>query len=194
MNKQMFLDGLRAALAQLPADEIEKTLSYYAEIIDDRIEDGMSEEEAVASMEPIETLAARVVNEAPAVDKAVRKVKNSGIPTGVWVVLAIFGFPIWFPLLLAGLALIFATFVSLIGVIISLVAVVAALAVSGLVVSIVGIATGGFGGAGVLLCLGVGFILLGLALLLAFPVAYLIKGVWFGIKALFRKIRSWFKR
>lgn len=50
MQKTEFLDRLRAALADLPAEELEKTLGYYAEMIEDRMEDGMDEEAAVAAM------------------------------------------------------------------------------------------------------------------------------------------------
>lgn len=35
MQKTEFLDRLRAALADLPAEELEKTLGYYAEMIED---------------------------------------------------------------------------------------------------------------------------------------------------------------
>ena len=38
MNKQEFIDALRAALSGLPADDVEDRLSYYGEMIDDRIE------------------------------------------------------------------------------------------------------------------------------------------------------------
>lgn len=48
MNRDIFLHQLRIRLAQLPEDEVQKRLDYYAEIIDDMIEDGISEEEAVA--------------------------------------------------------------------------------------------------------------------------------------------------
>lgn len=50
MQKTEFLDRLRTALADLPAEELEKTLGYYAEMIEDRMEDGMDEEAAVAAM------------------------------------------------------------------------------------------------------------------------------------------------
>ena len=47
MRKTEFLERLRAALNALPEEEAKKTIAYYAEMIDDRIEDGMSEEEAI---------------------------------------------------------------------------------------------------------------------------------------------------
>ncbi len=194
MNKQTFLDGLRSALAQLPADEIDKTLSYFGEIIDDRMEEGMSEEEAVASMESIDVLAARIINDAPVMGKAVRKAKKSGISSAVWIVLAVIGFPVWFPLLMAIFAVIISMFVVLIALIISLMAVVIGLGVGGIVTIIGGLFSGILSGYGVLFVVGTGFLLAGIAILLCFPVFYLIKALWAGMKALGRKIRSWFKR
>ena len=50
MNKSEFLNSLEEKLKELPKDEIRKTIDYYDEMIDDRIEDGMTEEEAVKSI------------------------------------------------------------------------------------------------------------------------------------------------
>lgn len=49
MTKSDFLDLLREKISRLPEWEAAKTVVYYSEMIDDRIEDGMSEEEAVAA-------------------------------------------------------------------------------------------------------------------------------------------------
>jgi uncharacterized membrane protein len=58
MTKSEFLNQLRSRISNLPPDEVERTISYFTEIIDDRIEDGMSEQEAVAGMESIDTIIA----------------------------------------------------------------------------------------------------------------------------------------
>ncbi len=50
MNKREFLQKLENGLSGLPREDIEQRLSFYAEMIDDRIEDGFSEEEAVAGI------------------------------------------------------------------------------------------------------------------------------------------------
>ena len=70
MDKRTFLDGLRTALVSLPASEIDKTVAYYEEMIDDRIEEGMSEEEAVASMEPIGVLAQMCIRDSRSIDQS----------------------------------------------------------------------------------------------------------------------------
>ena len=57
MNKTEFLDALRHALGKLPSYEVEQSIAFYAEMIDDRIEDGMSEQEAVAALGSVHAIA-----------------------------------------------------------------------------------------------------------------------------------------
>ena len=47
MTKNAFLSELRAALSALPEQEQNERLRFYAEMIDDRMEDGMTEEEMI---------------------------------------------------------------------------------------------------------------------------------------------------
>ena len=61
MNKTEFLDALRHALGKLPSYEVEQSIAFYAEMIDDRIEDGMSEQEAVAALGSVHAIAAQIV-------------------------------------------------------------------------------------------------------------------------------------
>ena len=48
MNKQEFLDELRKGLCGLPSEDIEERINFYSEMIDDRMEEGLTEEESVA--------------------------------------------------------------------------------------------------------------------------------------------------
>ena len=66
MTREMFLNDLRNALVGLQEEEIDSVLAYYSEMIDDRVEAGMSEEDALRAMESVETIAARVLSEAGA--------------------------------------------------------------------------------------------------------------------------------
>ena len=50
MTKASFLGELRLRLASLPDADIQEALEYYEEMIDDRIEAGMDEEEAVRTL------------------------------------------------------------------------------------------------------------------------------------------------
>ena len=47
MKKEAFLNELRSRLSGLPHGDLEDRISFYAEMIDARIEDGMSEEDAI---------------------------------------------------------------------------------------------------------------------------------------------------
>lgn len=47
MNKEQFLTQVKQRISALPQTDIEKSLDYYSEIIDDYIEDGLSQEQAI---------------------------------------------------------------------------------------------------------------------------------------------------
>ena len=63
MTRKEFLNDLYRHLYGLTQDQAEQHLTYYAEMLADRIEEGMTEDEAVASMEDVETIARRVMEE-----------------------------------------------------------------------------------------------------------------------------------
>ena len=65
MNKQEFLSELERALGKLPHAEVEQALAFYDEAISDRMEDGLSEAEAVADLGPIDEIAAQIAAETP---------------------------------------------------------------------------------------------------------------------------------
>ena len=48
MNKTEFLVRLQQGLTGLPQEDIDERLNFYNEMISDRMEDGLGEEEAVA--------------------------------------------------------------------------------------------------------------------------------------------------
>ena len=94
MTKIEYLKMLKRALKPITLAEREKSLAYFSEVIDDRMEEGISEESAVAELESIDAAAERIIAEASAQGQL--RPKRS-----VWeIVLIVLGFPIWFPLLL----------------------------------------------------------------------------------------------
>ena len=123
MNKTEFLDALRHALGKLPSYEVEQSIAFYAEMIDDRIEDGMSEQEAVAALGSVHAIAAQIVAETPPIPKAIAKA-NTGSRTLNIVLLAILS-PIWVTLALACMVL--AIYLAIWSVVVALWAVVAML-------------------------------------------------------------------
>jgi len=62
MTKRQFLNELYRRLDALPREEAEQHLTYYAEMLSDRMEDGMTEEEAVAAMEDMDIIVRRILD------------------------------------------------------------------------------------------------------------------------------------
>ena len=104
MNKEQFLLDLASALAGLPEEDIEKSLEYYSEMIDDRIEEGLSDEEAVADLGSIEEIRAQIIKDTPLPKLIKEKVKPKRSLSGLEITLIIIGSPIWFSLLVAAAA------------------------------------------------------------------------------------------
>ena len=99
MKKKEFLAKLKRGLAGLPRKEISERLSFYDEMIDDRIEDGASEEDAVASIGDLSEIVSQIrADFSGARTEGKRKTGGPGAGT---VLLLILGFPLWFPLLCA---------------------------------------------------------------------------------------------
>ena len=149
MTKQEFLEQLSK---RLPPEEREERLAFYSEMIDDRMEEGMTEAEAVASMDPVE--------DAP-VEKAPPKRKLSAGE----IALLCLGAPLWIPLLIAAGSVVLSLYVSLWSVLISLWAVFGSLVACGAVgvVGGIGVALGGYVPSGLTL-LGAGFVCGGLSI------------------------------
>ena len=56
MTKQEFLSGLEEKLSGLPEEDIRGRLTFYSEMIDDRIEDGIPEEFAIMDLGSLEEI------------------------------------------------------------------------------------------------------------------------------------------
>ncbi len=63
MNRQEFLVQLRKGLSGLSQDDIEECLTFYSEAIDDRMEEGLSEEEAISAVGFVDEIVTQVVTE-----------------------------------------------------------------------------------------------------------------------------------
>ena len=119
MNKQEFLSALQKALKGLPKAEVEERLNFYGEMIDDRMEEGLSEEAAVAEIGSAEEIAQQILSEIP-LGKLVKE-KIKGKKRDTWkTVLIIAGSPVWLSLLIAAFAVVLSLFVSLWAVVICL--------------------------------------------------------------------------
>lgn len=100
MDKQEFLSKLRAKLSGLPQKELEERLSFYSEMIDDRIEEGLSEEDAVKELGTVDEVAGQVIAEIP-LSKLVKERIKPKRALNVWeIVLLAIGSPIWLSLMI----------------------------------------------------------------------------------------------
>ena len=99
MNKQEYLARLRAALACLPEGEIEESVAFYTEMIDDRVADGLTEEEATAQLDDPKAAARAIVADLPVVPRTVVRTKQRN--RALYWTLVILGSPLWLTLLLA---------------------------------------------------------------------------------------------
>lgn len=150
MHKQEFLAQLRKGLSGLPQADIEERLTFYSEMLEDRMEEGFSEEEAVSAAGPVSEIVAQAVADIPLARLARERIRPRRRPKAWEIVLLALGFPIWLSLGVAAIAVILAVYVSLWAVLVSLWAVFAALAVCavGSVPACVILAAGGSGAPG----------------------------------------------
>ena len=75
MNKQEYLEAIRSRISAMPADDVNRFMDYYSEMIDDRVEDGLSEEEAVADMGSPEAAVEQILEEMPLTKLVKEKIK-----------------------------------------------------------------------------------------------------------------------
>ena len=111
MKKKEFLKELENNLKGLPQRDIDERVEFYSEMIDDRIEDGKTEEQAVAEIGSIDEVVDQIAKDT----SLVRLVKNKITPkksiSGLGIALLILGFPLWFPLLVTFFVLVLVFFI-----------------------------------------------------------------------------------
>lgn len=121
MNKKEFLNDLDSKLDFLTEEERNKTINYYSEIIEDRIESGASEEEAVLQMESTEVIAKKLMAEnntqKTTSEKVLDFIDKLFEKHGYLFVLiiAILSIPLWTPILGGILGLVCTIFLILFG-------------------------------------------------------------------------------
>lgn len=180
MTKQEFLKKLQSSLPGLPLDEVEERLAFYSEMIEDRMEEGVTEEEAVLAVGNVEEIASQIVADTP-----LRKIVKENIkpkrPMKVWeMVLLILGSPVWFSLLVAAFAVALSLYAAAWSVVISLWAAFASLTACGFGGIFVGIffAFAGHGIAG-MATIGAALVCVGLGIFLFFGCKAITRGILF---------------
>ena len=192
MNKSEFLAKLKEALAGLPKDDVNERLAFYSEMIDDRVEEGLTEAEAVEAAGPVDEIVKETLADIPLQKLVKEKVRGRRMSAGE-IVLIVLGAPLWFPLLVAAAVLVLAFYIVIWSLVLVLWVVWLAFCVTALACIVFGVfMAAGHSLTPCLLAFGAGLLFAGLALLL-FPgcvgatkgMAKVTKATAVGIKKLF---------
>ena len=190
MSKQEFLTQLRKGLSGLPQGDIEERLAFYSEMIDDQMEEGLSEEEAVSAVGTVDEIVKQAVAETPLAKIAKERIKSKRRISAGEIVLLILGSPIWLSLVIAAFAVILSLYISLWAVIVSLWAVFVSLAAGfiGGVLSCIIFTIGGNVASSIAM-LAAGIVCAGLSILMFYGCKVVTKG----ILLLTKKMAIWIK-
>lgn len=196
MTKQKFLDNVRGHIGALPKQDRDRFLEFYSESIDDRIEDGLTEEAAVEAIGSVEEVVAQILSEAQPAPEETTPVRRK---LRVWeLVLLVLGSPLWITLLAAFAVVVLSIVLVLVTGYVVLWAGVAALyagdlsmaagAVAGFLGGAYYLTSGNIGPA--LMAFGTGIALIGAAILAFFICNLAAKGVLALGKLILRGIRA----
>ena len=111
MTREQFLNQLREKLSGLPSEDIEDRISFYYEMIDDMMDEGKTEEEAVAEIGSVDDVVYEIAQETPLVKIVKERIKPKRRLAAWEIVLLVLGFPLWFPLALTALILLLVAYI-----------------------------------------------------------------------------------
>ena len=192
MNKKEFLDKLKKGLDGLPQEDIEERLNFYSEMIDDRIEEGHKEKEAVSDIGPDDDIIKQIISQTPLTKIVKQRVKPKRALEAWEIILIILGFPIWFSILISLFAIVFSIYITFWSIIISLWCVEFSMIISTIFVMIAAIFL--VAKINILTLIGIILFLIGISILLFFicklitkTLILLTKKIILGIKSLLIK-------
>lgn len=178
MNKEDFLDELAKRLSGLPQEDIDERIAFYREMIYARMEEGLSEEEAIASIGSVDEVVRKIMAEYPLTALVKDKVRPKRKLETWEIILLVLGFPLWFPLLIGAFAIVLSIYITIWAVIISLFAADFS-CLAGCLGGLVGIfqylRVGNFAGA--LFSVGAALVCAGVAILMFIACIYIAKTV-----------------
>ena len=192
MTKFQFLSELQYRLRGLPDGEIRESLDYYAEMINEHIEEGMYEEYAVAVIGSPKQVADKILSEASLISIIKGRAKNKKLSAWGWA-LIILSSPIWLALLVSAVAVVISVYAVFWSVWVSLFASAVAICAC----SLAGGVLAGISfwqansGAGIFFS-GATAILLGLGVLAICGCLYLVKSILWISKKTWRMIKALF--
>ena len=139
MTKDEFIGELDKALVGLPVQDLKDRLMYYTELIEGRMEGGLSEEAAVASVGTVGETVGRIMSEISIGNLVTKRPRRKTKRDKGKALLMVLGFPIWFPLTVAAFALFLAFNITIAAVLFALFVVDLALAAAGFLAMFVSI-------------------------------------------------------
>ncbi len=160
MTKRQFIGELKAKTKHLTKAERRELISYYNEMISERMEDGMSEEEAVSALGSIDELLSSYI---PQESKA--PVRRTPRLRPWHIVLIVLGSPVWLSLLVAFLCVLLCFCIVIWTLVLVCYAVFVALAASSFACAVMSFFTLGFGAGNFFFCWFAALVLMGFALL-----------------------------
>jgi len=168
MNKAEFIKALDIELARFDASEKKEILAYYNELIDEKIERGYSEAQAVASIGKIKDVSAGIKADLVNI-RLTKRSSLSKISNSFWMlILVLFASPILLPVGIAFLAIFFSVSVTLLSLVLGFGLGAVVTAVAAIPIVIKAYANLGIGGAilvsGVILVVIAAFALLALVI------------------------------
>ncbi len=117
MIKQEFLNELKKRLSSLSKKDVFEHLNFYNEMIDDIIEEGVSESEAVSRIGRVDEIASQILSESRDTKNECASLKKYS----AWeIVLLVLGSPVWAALVISAFAVVFSLYAALWSLIVSL--------------------------------------------------------------------------
>ena len=121
MRKNEFLNEIRGALRGYHRNEVENSIEFYSEMIEDRVENGMTEEAAVASLGNIDMIIKNIKLDMPlksviretAKEKKEERIRENKHLSAGTIILLILGAPLWIPLLIVAMSIFLVFFILL---------------------------------------------------------------------------------
>lgn len=187
MNKEQYLRALAGELRKLPKEEYERAIDYYVEYFEDAGPE--HEEEAINDLGTPHEVASQIITDAAMkrMDNPATSVKK-GFSTIWLVILAVCAAPIALPMAIAIVVMVGAVLVmigvAMVGVVVS----VAGFLATGVVSIVGGIAVMFHQPASGVVNFGAGLVIVGFSILAGFLVCWIIRWIFKGVRALFRRI------
>ena len=120
MRKNEFIFKLIQGLSGLPQKEVEERVAFYSEMIDDRMEEGLSESAAVASLGTVQSVINQIISDTSLTSIIKERIKRRKKLNGWGIALIAISFPIWISLIAAAFAIVISVYASIWTVVVSL--------------------------------------------------------------------------